>query len=318
MLQETLQAIDDIVARLNTHPDYSEKRKTHVFGAVRAESSRHSVGIEFKVERSKGKVRTQRRESSIRHLEQANRYLAMHGISLGILSVLGNLVEPEGHTYPNFRKFHVQFGRFDPPSSEAVIYRINDLVADLKDPCVGPVTRAVEAHLEMVRIHPYEDGNGRAARLLQNFCLEQRAYPPALIHAEDRDTYLKLIGHALDDRYAAKSRMREPSKGECKFREFIAAKVLDSASRIEHELQNRSMYSVEFSSKVDKEVLYSTAKQIRSKGRRDTSKGVSVRVDYRSKEPSLEITGVIDVTELRRTLEKSLPAKSSSYKIKKV
>lgn len=49
---------------------------------------------------------------------------------------------------------------------------------------------AADAHLKLVTIHPFTDGNGRTARLLMNLLLRQAGYPPALIRKEDRKRYL--------------------------------------------------------------------------------------------------------------------------------
>lgn len=52
---------------------------------------------------------------------------------------------------------------------------------------------AADAHFKLVSIHPFTDGNGRTARLLQNLLLMQEGYPPALIRKEDRKKYIDAI-----------------------------------------------------------------------------------------------------------------------------
>lgn len=59
-----------------------------------------------------------------------------------------------------------------------------------------PVKIGSEAHLRLVTIHPFVDGNGRTARLLLDLLLLQEGYPPALIRKEDRKAYLESIGKA--------------------------------------------------------------------------------------------------------------------------
>ena len=52
---------------------------------------------------------------------------------------------------------------------------------------------ALEAHLRLVSIHPFSDGNGRTARLLMNLILMRAGYPPLVIRPEDRPDYLEAI-----------------------------------------------------------------------------------------------------------------------------
>lgn len=59
-----------------------------------------------------------------------------------------------------------------------------------------PAVIAADAHLKLVSIHPFVDGNGRTARLLLNLLLMQTGYPPALVRKEDRDVYIDSIEKA--------------------------------------------------------------------------------------------------------------------------
>lgn len=59
-----------------------------------------------------------------------------------------------------------------------------------------PVAFAGEAHYRLVSIHPFVDGNGRAARLLMNLILMMQGYPPAIIRKKDRLIYLASLEKA--------------------------------------------------------------------------------------------------------------------------
>lgn len=61
---------------------------------------------------------------------------------------------------------------------------------------IHPVTHAAVHHAWLERIHPFTDGNGRVGRLVLNFMLIQRGYPPAVILAEQRARYLQALKRA--------------------------------------------------------------------------------------------------------------------------
>jgi Fic family protein len=59
-----------------------------------------------------------------------------------------------------------------------------------------PIVVASIAHFNMVRIHPFDDGNGRGARILMNLILIKRCYPVAIIKNENRRKYLTALNQA--------------------------------------------------------------------------------------------------------------------------
>jgi Fic family protein len=59
-----------------------------------------------------------------------------------------------------------------------------------------PAYLASLLHYRFVRIHPFDDGNGRIARLLMNYVLIRHNYPPVIIKSEDKKNYLFALNKA--------------------------------------------------------------------------------------------------------------------------
>lgn len=60
-------------------------------------------------------------------------------------------------------------------------------------PNVNPIILAALFHYRFIRIHPFDDGNGRTARILMNFILMQFGYPPVIIKTEDKENYFAVL-----------------------------------------------------------------------------------------------------------------------------
>lgn len=66
---------------------------------------------------------------------------------------------------------------FTPPVAIAIPYQVKELIDFVNtSEDVHPVLKSGIVHYELVRIHPFVDGNGRAARVLSTFILFQSGY----------------------------------------------------------------------------------------------------------------------------------------------
>lgn len=68
---------------------------------------------------------------------------------------------------------------FTPPNAIAVVYQMGDFLAFInssREQDIHPVLKSGIVHYELVRIHPFVDGNGRVARALSTLILFQEGY----------------------------------------------------------------------------------------------------------------------------------------------
>jgi Fic family protein len=89
---------------------------------------------------------------------------------------------------------------------------MGDFAAWLGAATATPET-AFAAHRRLVDIHPFNDGNGRTARLLMNLVLIRGGYPPVAVRPEDRLAYL----HALQE--------AQSGQGDEEFRRLLYARL---------------------------------------------------------------------------------------------
>ena len=118
-------------------------------------------------------------------------------------------------------------------------YEIPAFVESLKKQleCTDVINRiesAIFAHLQIAKIHPFVDGNGRTARTMQDIILHYYGIPIPLIESGERHTYYNCIDEAvldLDEKKALNIK-NGASEGERKFYTFIAGKINTSYDKI--------------------------------------------------------------------------------------
>ena len=87
--------------------------------------------------------------------------------------------------------------RFEYASPEETPALMTDLVAWYNDEAekgeLHPIELATIFHYRYIRIHPFEDGNGRIARLLVNYILFRNNYPMIIVKSKDKENYLTAL-----------------------------------------------------------------------------------------------------------------------------
>ena len=56
-----------------------------------------------------------------------------------------------------------------------------------------PLVIAAEFHYKFIRIHPFDDGNGRMARILMNLILMKYGYPPVIVKTGEKTEYFRAL-----------------------------------------------------------------------------------------------------------------------------
>jgi Fic family protein len=87
--------------------------------------------------------------------------------------------------------------RFDYASPEETPALMADLVEWYnraeEEGLLSPIELAIIFHYRYIRIHPFEDGNGRIARLMVNYILSKHNYPMIVIRSRAKQEYLEAL-----------------------------------------------------------------------------------------------------------------------------
>ena len=91
--------------------------------------------------------------------------------------------------------------RFEYASPEETPALMTDLVEwynrTVEEGFLSPIQIAAIFHYRYIRIHPFEDGNGRIARLIVNYILHRHKWPMVVIKSQKKQAYLNAL--ALTD-----------------------------------------------------------------------------------------------------------------------
>jgi Fic family protein len=106
------------------------------------------------------------------------------------------IVPGEYKTVPNnVRTATGEIFEFAPPSEvDARMQALVDwLNTTLNCPSFDIVSTVAKLHHDFVLIHPFDDGNGRVARMLVNYVLLREGYPPIIVPTEEKKDYLAAL-----------------------------------------------------------------------------------------------------------------------------
>ena len=105
--------------------------------------------------------------------------------------------------------------KHQPPAPEQIKGLLDEFLSTLRRSVhIDPIRLATWAHWAIARIHPFEDGNGRMARLWQDLVLFGRQYTAAVIRASTRKEYYKALTDADDGKFDPLAQMIGQSVAE--------------------------------------------------------------------------------------------------------
>ena len=120
------------------------------------------------------------------------------------------------------RFFVTDRGRHAFPSPAEVPALTGDLARWLAAAPATPET-AFAAHRRLLEIHPFNDGNGRLARLLMNLVLIRGGYPPVAVRPEDRPAYIRALQDAQAGRGSENFERLLYQRLDATLREYLSA-----------------------------------------------------------------------------------------------
>ncbi|TGL32358.1 Fic family protein [Leptospira koniambonensis] len=121
-------------------------------------------------------------------IEDANGNVTVRRINPGVYKSLPNyVVTATGETHYFTDPIKVR------DEIEALLVRYEK---DSKDDLLHSLIIASRIHYEFINIHPFDDGNGRLARILMNLVLMKNGFPPVVVRVEDKPNYLRALQQA--------------------------------------------------------------------------------------------------------------------------
>lgn len=111
------------------------------------------------------------------------------------------LISPETNSiHPNkYRQTDVQIGAHICPDPKLLNGLVSELFYKMQSIKL-PIIRAIYFHHELIRVHPFVDGNGRVTRIAKNWILMYDLYPPIFINdASEKKEYITTLGNSFKE-----------------------------------------------------------------------------------------------------------------------
>jgi len=222
-------------------------KRDQLFNPLEEAAQRHSLEIEEPSRSLKRRVY----DALLTNLKSAWDYAKKNEFSTDTLKAVNGLIllgNPNEVRFRDSAAFILGDEVKLPPRAEKienelrkVSYDYNVFKAMAKQDQVNALELAAYLHLQIARIHPFFDGNGRSARIIQNGTLARYFLPPAIINDTESVVYFRMLKRAINDLDGNEGRIfdeecRSPENDSMKwfgeFVDFIGSKVAASMDQI--------------------------------------------------------------------------------------
>ncbi len=197
-------------------PKYYDNRKELVINGLRSMADVYSFWIEnpglrkaLLIENRQPKTLRKEARAGIQAVRNGwyylNEIVKQHGeltktLNPLILKRLNGLVQSKKKGKGDFRTYDVtlNIGGYTPISPRRIPEKVKNMISRVKGLYVeDPVESAVFAHLSIAALQPFDDGNKRTARLIQDRILFDAELPPAIIPAGEGQYYFNLLSRTV-------------------------------------------------------------------------------------------------------------------------
>ncbi len=133
------------------------------------------------------------------HALNEKNFLLSHGILAATLLEKSSLGKYRDQMVYVYGRAGMEYAALEPEHVSSDMRQLFAEVKQLRNSTLNVARTFYHAallHLIFVHVHPFMDGNGRAARLLMNLVLIRGGYPPVAVRPEDRKAYLDSLERA--------------------------------------------------------------------------------------------------------------------------
>lgn len=112
---------------------------------------------------------------------------------LNIHAIILDRINPQNAGFYRIGGVRISGTDYVPPKAAKVPELMKELYRFFNNKSGQAIETAALIHQKFVDIHPFIDGNGRAARLLLNLYLMRNGYPPVILLRAERKKYIRTI-----------------------------------------------------------------------------------------------------------------------------